>query len=406
MSYFSCTLDCGLRIIHEQTNSPVTYCGFAINTGTRDEASTESGMAHLVEHLIFKGTTHRKAWHILNRMENVGGDLNAYTTKEETVVYSAFMNEYFSRAVELLVDIVYNSTFPQEELEKEIEVVIDEIASYKDSPSELIYDDFEALVFDKHALGRDILGDPEKLRQYTSEDVARFVSRYYKPSNMVFFVRGKLTSNRVLSTLEKFMAPIPSGEVTIQRAPALYLPPKHIVVEKDTHQTHVMLGGRAFGYFDRKRDILFLLNNILGGPGMNSRLNISLREKRGLVYGVDSSVTSYTDAGIFTIYYGVDSDDLDKSLSLVHKELSRLREERLTPLKLGTVKKQLIGQMGVSSDNSESLSLGIARTFLHQNRCDSFEEIAKRFMSISSTELLEVANEVFEEQKLFSLIYK
>ena len=192
MSYFSCTLDCGLRIIHEQTNSPVTYCGFAINTGTRDEASTESGMAHLVEHLIFKGTTHRKAWHILNRMENVGGDLNAYTTKEETVVYSAFMNEYFSRAVELLVDIVYNSTFPQEELEKEIEVVIDEIASYKDSPSELIYDDFEALVFDKHALGRDILGDPEKLRQYTSEDVARFVSRYYKPSNMVFFVRGKL----------------------------------------------------------------------------------------------------------------------------------------------------------------------------------------------------------------------
>lgn len=406
MSYFSCTLNNGLRIIHEYIESPVTYCGFAINAGTRDEMPKESGMAHLVEHLIFKGTKHRKAWHILNRMENVGGDLNAYTTKEETVVYSAFMNQYFGRAVDLLVDIVFNSTFPQDELDKEIEVVIDEIASYKDSPSELIYDEFESQIFAKHPLGRDILGNPEKLRKYKSEDIQRFVTRYYQPNNMVFFVRGKLSSNRVVNTISKFVDNIPFKEVAIIRDVPQLLPIENIVRIKETHQDHVMIGGAAYGMFDRKRDILFLLNNILGGPGMNSRLNISLREKKGLVYGIDSSITSYTDAGIFTVYYGVNPEDLDKSLDLVHKELKRLREERLTPLKLGMVKKQLIGQLGVASDNNESLSLGVAKIFLHKNSCDSFEEMIKRFETISSSELLEVANDVFDESRLSSLIYK
>ncbi len=406
MGYFTFTLDNGLRVIHEKTSSPVTYCGFAINAGTRDESLEESGMAHLVEHLIFKGTTHRRAWHILNRMENVGGDLNAYTTKEETVVYSAFLKEYFARAVELLGDIVFNSTFPQDEIQKEIEVVIDEINSYKDSPSELIYDEFEGLVFNKHALGRDILGNPEALRKYTSEDVLRFVKRYYRPNNMVFFVRGNITANRVVSTVEKYLASYQSEPVLMYREQPSLVESFNREVIKDTHQAHVMIGGRSYNFFSEKRDGLLLLNNILGGPGMNSKLNLSLREKHGLVYGVDSSITSYTDSGIFFIYYGVDHEDLDKSLKLVFKELEKLRENKLSDMKLSIAKKQLIGQLAVASDNSENLSLGIARTFLHRDKCEQFNTIIERIQKVTSATIQEVARELFDESKLSSLIYR
>lgn len=406
MSYFSFTLNNGLRVIHEQTSSAVTYCGFAINAGTRDESIDESGMAHLVEHLIFKGTTHRRAWHILNRMENVGGELNAYTTKEETVVYSAFLTEYFNRAVDLLADIVFNSTFPQNEIDKEVEVIIDEINSYKDSPSDLIYDDFEAMLFKNHALGRDILGDPEKLRAYRSEDVVRFVKRYYKPNNMVFFVRGNISNKKVTSVVNRYLGEYPSEPFILYRELSPILPADNLIIHKDTHQAHVMIGGKGYSYFDKKRDFLFLLNNILGGPGMNSRLNISLREKRGLVYGIDSSLTSYTDTGLFSIYYGVDYEDLDQSLELVNRELKLLRDQKLTDSKLSTAKKQLIGQIGVSSDNNESLCLGLARTFLHKNHCDTFEEIVSKFMDITADDILEVANKVYTPENLSSLIYR
>ena len=406
MSYLEYTLSNGLRIILDQTPSKVAYCGYAINVGTRDEFDTESGMAHFVEHLLFKGTKHRKAWHILNRMENVGGDLNAYTSKEETVVYSAFLVEHFNRAVDLLTDIVFHSTYPQEELEKEIEVVCEEISSYKDSPSELIFDEFESLIFENHPLGRDILGDEQRLRTYQSEDVHRFTSRFYKPNNMVFFVRGNLSLKRVIDTVENFTKEIPSGEVPIHRITPDIIPAVKQVELKDTHQAHVMIGSRGFHQFDKNRDAQYLLNNILGGPGMNNKLNLSLREKQGLVYSVESNISSYTDAALFSIYFGTDPNDADRCIELVLKELKLLRDNRLTSLKLSMAKKQLLGQIGVASDSSESMALGMGKTFLHYKKCDSFERIYQKITSLTELDLLHVANEVFDEIKLFYLIYK
>ena len=278
------TLPNGMRIIHESSASKVAYCGFAVDAGTRDELENEQGMAHFVEHLIFKGTAKRKAWHILNRMENVGGDLNAYTNKEETVIYSAFLTEHFGRAFELLVDIVFHSTFPQREIEKETEVIIDEIQSYEDNPSELIFDDFEDLIFRGHPLGRNILGNPEQLKLFRCEDAAAFTARFYHPNNMVFFVLGNLSFKKVVLMAKKLLADIPATPVHYGRTPPPLYVPEHLVVHKDTHQAHVMIGSRGYNAYDDKRTALYLLNNVLGGPGMNSRLNVSLRERRGLVY--------------------------------------------------------------------------------------------------------------------------
>ena len=363
----------GLRIIHEPSASKVAYCGFAVDAGTRDELENEQGMAHFVEHLIFKGTAKRKAWHILNRMENVGGDLNAYTNKEETMIYSAFLTEHFGRAFELLTDIVFHSTFPQREIEKETEVIIDEIQSYEDNPSELIFDDFEDLIFRGHPLGRNILGNP---------------------------------GQQVVRWAEKLLADLPAVAVDNRRTPPPLYVPEHLVVHKDTHQAHVMIGSRGYNAYDDKRTALYLLNNILGGPGMNSRLNVSLRERRGLVYNVESNLTSYTDTGTFCIYFGCDPADLDYCTRLVYKELKRLRDARMTSSQLAAAKKQLIGQIGVASDNNENNALGMGKTFLHYDKCETSEAVFHRIEQLTSEVLLEVANEMFAEDYLSTLIYR
>lgn len=400
------TLPNGLRIIHEPSASKVAYCGFAIDAGTRDEGENEQGMAHFVEHLIFKGTRKRKAWHILNRMENVGGDLNAYTNKEETVVYAAFLTEHFDRAAELLADIVFHSTFPQNEIEKETEVIIDEIQSYEDTPSELIFDDFEDMIFRNHPLGRNILGRPEQLKTFRSEDAAAFTSRFYRPSNMVFFILGNFDFRKIVRRIEKLTADIlPAGVENRRTPPPLYVP-ERLVVPKETHQAHVMIGSRGYNAYDDKRTALYLLNNILGGPGMNSRLNVSLRERRGLVYTVESNLTSYTDTGAFCIYFGTDPDDVDICLRLTYKEMKRMRDVKMTSSQLAAAKKQLIGQIGVASDNNENNALGMAKTFLHYNKYESSESVFRRIEALTAEELLEVANEMFAEEYLSTLIYK
>ena len=368
----------GLRIIHEPSVSKVAYCGFAVDAGTRDELENEQGMAHFVEHLIFKGTAKRKAWHILNRMENVGGDLNAYTNKEETVIYSAFLTE----------------------------VIIDEIQSYEDNPSELIFDDFEDLIFRGHPLGRNILGNPGQLKLFRSEDAAAFTSRFYHPGNMVFFVLGNLDFRQVVRWAEKLLADIPAMAVDNRRMPPPLYVPEHLVVHKDTHQAHVMIGSRGYNAYDDKRTALYLLNNVLGGPGMNSRLNVSLRERRGLVYNVESNLTSYTDTGTFCIYFGCDPADLDYCTRLVYKELKRLRDVRMTSSQLAAAKKQLIGQIGVASDNNENNALGMGKTFLHYNKCETSEAVFHRIEQLTSEALLEVANEMFAEDYLSTLIYR
>lgn len=396
----------GLRIIHCPSPTDVVYCGYAINAGTRDEQDNEQGMAHFVEHLLFKGTSHRKAWHILNRMENVGGDLNAFTNKEETIVYSTFLKEHFMRAAELLTDIVFHSTFPENQIEKEVEVIIDEIQSYEDSPAELIFDDFEELIFPNHPLGRNILGKPELLRSFGTEDALRFTRSRYRTGNMVFFIMGNIEFRKIVRTIEKITNDIPAfQEESINRLTPPDYVPRDITINRDTHQSHVMIGTRAYDAHDKRRTGLYLLNNILGGPGMNSRLNIALREKNALVYNVESNLTSYTDTGVFSIYFGCDPEDKERCIELARKELKKLRENLMKDSQLSAAKKQIIGQLGVASDNFENCALDMGKCFLHYNRYEEKEEVYKRIENISASEILDIANDIFSEKNLSTLVY-
>lgn len=406
MNYFSHTLPNGLRMVHLPVDSPVSYCGFAVNAGTRDEGADEFGLAHFVEHMMFKGTQKRRAWHILNRMENVGGELNAYTTKEETFVYSIFMEEHYARAFELLTDLAFHSQFPQQEMEKEVDVIMDEINSYEDSPSELIFDEFENQMFSGHALGHNILGDEKSLLSFTPESGRSFMRRFYAPENMVFFSMGRIDFKRIVKLAEKALSDIAFPVAERNRVAPGEIAPCARRVHKETHQSHVLIGGKSYSLHDERRIPLFMLNNLLGGPGMNNRLNVSLREKHGLVYNVESNVTSYTDTGIASIYFGTDPKNMDKALSLVHKELARLRDVTLTDGQLDAAKKQVIGQLGVSGDNREGLFLGLGKSFLHYNRYDSQQDVFSRIEKLTPRNLQEVANEVFATDQLFSLIYE
>ena len=408
MAYSTTTLSCGLRLVHTPSATDVTYCGFCIDAGTRDELPEESGMAHFIEHLLFKGTSHRRAWHILNRLESVGGDLNAFTSKEDTTVYAAVPTAHFQRAAELLTDIVFNSTFPQHEIDKEVEVIIDEIQSYEDSPSELIFDQFEDLIYHGHPLGRNILGNPDRLRNYTSADALAFVRRCYRLQDMVFFVRTSLPLQKVVNTLERLMAKTDVqsvGNRQQREAPVPYQP-QQLTCHRDTHQAHVMLGGRSFHPEEGKRTGLYVLNNLLGGPGMNSRLNLSLRERHGLVYNVESNLTNYTDTGTFCIYFGCDVADVEKCLHLCHAELKRLIDTPLSASQLRAVKQQLKGQLVVACDNFENNILDLAKAYLHYDKTEEMEEIYQRIDALSTIDLQQIAAEVFATDKLSSLIYQ
>ncbi len=404
--YQSYTLSNGLRLVYKPTQSAVSYCGFTVNAGTRDEAEAYSGLAHFVEHTIFKGTTHRRSSHILNRMEVVGGELNAYTSKEETVVYSIFPGAHVARAMELLGDLVADSQFPDKELRKEREVVVDEINSYRDTPSELIYDEFESLLFEGCSLGRNILGNVESLGRIDSGVARRFLTDYYTPENMVFFFMGATPFNRVCRLAERYFGSLSRPLVTLRRTfPPLAVPFTR-QVEMDTHQSHVIIGARACNLYDKRRRSLLLLNNMLGGPGMNSLLNVSLREKRGYVYTVESSVTSYTDTGLFAIYFGTDHRYTQRCIELVKRELRRLRDQRLSTSRLSAAKRQFMGQIEVSTDNSENTALALGKSFLRYGRFDSLAEIALLMERITADDVLAVANELFAEDNLSMLIYE
>lgn len=398
------TLSNGLRIIHRHFPSEISYCGVVVNTGTRDEYSGESGMAHLVEHMLFKGTQKRKAHHIANRMENVGGELNAYTTKEETFFYTAFLEEYFSRAAELLSDILFHSEFAPHQIEREREVILDEINSYNDSPSELIYDDFENMVFAGHEMGHYVLGDPASLQSFDRESIMRFVKRQYQPQEMVFFSFGKTSFERVIRQVEKFFT-VTSGIVPVKErmVPHLFSPHADRFC-KNTAQSHVMMGCNTFSMHHPGKYALYLLNNILGGGNMNSRLNVSLREKRGLAYNVESSVTYYTDTGLFAIYFACDPKNREQCIRLILKEIDRIKEVTLTPLQLSLAKRQWKGQLGIASENNENNALGMAKNYLHFNRYTSLEELFSTIDALTSQEMKEVASEIFSSP-LFELSY-
>ncbi len=411
-----------MRIIHMMSPTHVAYCGIAIDAGTRNEQPSEQGMAHFCEHIMFKGTHKRRAWHILNRMEAVGGDLNAYTNKEETVVYAAFMKEHLARATELIADVVFNSTYPQHEIDKEAEVIVEEIESYNDTPSELIFDEFEDIIFKGHPLGHDILGTKEKVRSFRTEDAIQFTQRLYRPERMVFFVFGNYAFERVKKTAEKYLqnhnsrSTLHASRSTLHSQPStLHASPfkfhasskgETIVRNKGTHQAHVMMGCPAYPSNDKKRVALYFLNNLIGGPGMNSILNIALREHHGLVYTVESSLTNYTDTATFAIYFGCDAEDVEKCLRIVRKELDKLMQTPLTKRQFEAAMKQIRGQIGVACDNFENYALDMAKSFLHYNKFEGVEDTFQHLNQLTPELLQEVAQDLFSEQNLTTLIFQ
>ena len=402
------TLPNGIRIIHKQCLGAVSCCGFAINAGTRHELMEEQGIAHFIEHMLFKGTTHRRPFQILNRMENVGGELNAYTTKEETFIYSIFLQEDYELAIDLLSDLVFYSTFPAGEIDKERKVILDEIDSYKDSPSDLIFDDFEDLLFAGHPIGRNILGNPACLDKFDNSSFVGFYNRNYSTDRIVFFSQSAMDLKKLKRLIEKHVGSISprilKNVFPIEKPIAQQGVKKSLF--KETHQAHVVYGNKSFSLFENERYGMYLLNNILGGPGMNSRLNVALREHSGLVYSAESNVTSYSDTGLFTIYFGTEQTQIDHCLIIVEKELKRLRENKLTLSQWHAAKKQLYGQMMISSENKESQTLDMGKSMLHFNKYDSMKEVVQKIENFTPQSLLEIANEVLDPKAMSLLIYK
>ena len=434
MKYNTYTLDNGLRIIHLPSDSKVVYCGYQINAGTRNEEPGEEGLAHFCEHVTFKGTERRKAWHILNCLESVGGDLNAYTNKEGTVYYSAILKEHIARAVDLLTDIVFHSVYPQAEIDKEVEVICDEIESYNDSPAELIYDEFENIIFKDSPLGHNILGTAEQVRSFKTEDALRFTKKLYRPDNAIFFAYGDIDFKKLVKLLKtlnmkhgtlNFMnsktSETPTAEMEAGDANHKVQSSKFkvqskevqskvegqtIVMQKNTHQAHVMIGTRAYDVNDSRRMPLYLLNNMLGGPGMNAKLNLALREHNGLVYTVESTMAAYGDTGIWSIYFGCDEHDVKRCLRLVRKELDKFMQKPLSEAQLKAAKKQIKGQVGVACDNRENFALDFGKSFLHYGWEKNVDRLYEQVDEITAEQIQAVAKELFDKDRLTTLIFK
>ena len=458
MKYNTYTLDNGLRIIHLPSDSQVVYCGYQINAGTRNEEPGEEGLAHFCEHVTFKGTERRKAWHILNCLESVGGDLNAYTNKEGTVYYSAILKEHIARAVDLLSDIVFHSVYPQTEIDKEVEVICDEIESYNDSPAELIYDEFENILFKGSPLGHNILGTAEQVRAFKTEDALRFTQKLYRPDNAIFFAYGDIDFKKLVKLIQKALGECPKGrelacstdcksaetpteeriaektpteERIAEETPTGETPTEEmeagdanhkvqsskfnvqskvagqtIVMQKNTHQAHVMIGTRAYDVNDDRRMPLYLLNNMLGGPGMNAKLNLALREHNGLVYTVESTMVAYGDTGTWSIYFGCDEHDVKRCLRLVRKELDKFMQKPLSDAQLKAAKKQIKGQIGVACDNRENFALDFGKSFLHYGWEKNVDRLYEQVDEITATQIQAVAQELFDKDRLTTLIFK
>ncbi len=410
MNYNTHTLANGLRIIHLPSAQPVVYCGYAVGAGTRDEElGREEGMAHFCEHITFKGTERRSSMKILGHLDSVGGDLNAFTNKEETVYHAAVLKDNIGRAVDLLTDIVFHSTYPQAEIDKEVEVIVDEIESYNDSPAELVYDLFENAVFSGHPLGHNILGTAEKLRRYTTADALRFTRRYYRPDNSVFFAYGDVDFARLVRLLERANT-VAADEVCCDcKQSAATLPPyvaQHIEHHMDTHLAHVMVGTRAYDVHDERRIALYLLNNILGGPGMTARLNVSLRERNALVYTVESMAQSYSDTGLWAVYFGCDPKNVNRCLRLIRRELDKVMQRPLSDAQLRAAKRQIRGQIGIACDSRESFALDFAKSYLHYGWKKDVTALCERIDALTAADLQRVAQDLFAEERLTSLVVK
>mgnify|MGYP002767222155 FL=1 len=407
MKYNIATLDNGLRIIHLPNTSKIAYCGYQIKAGTRNEKPGDEGLAHFCEHVTFKGTQAHTSTAIINKLESVGGDLNAFTNKEDTVFYSAIPVEHFAKAVDVLSDIVFYSIFPQAEIDKEVEVICDEIESYNDSPAELIYDEFENLVFKGHPLGHNILGSADRVRSFATADAMRFTQQYYRPDNAIFFVYGNIDFKRLVKTLEK-LTPKQQQESVVDEALVVANGklPELTILNHDTHQAHVMIGNRAYSATHPLRIPLYLLNNMLGGPGMNARLNVILRERRGLVYSVESSMVCYGDTGLWSVYFGCDPHDVNRCVRLVKGEFKRLMEKPLPEKTLAAAKRQIKGQLAVACDNNENFAIDFGKSFLHFGDEKDIEKLYQKIDAVTAEQIQQVAKEIFDKDSLATLVIK
>ncbi len=401
--YLTATLENGMRIIYMPSDSEVVYCGIGMQAGARQDAEGQEGLAHFCEHLSFKGTQRHSAMQILNGLERVGGDLNAFTNKEDTVFYATVMREHLARAVDLLFDIVFFSQYPEKEIHREAEVVCDEIESYNDSPAELIYDEFENRVFQGHPLGHNILGSRQRVLSFTSQDARQFTRRYYRPDHAVFFVYGKVDFHRLLKSIPVVpiteSAPLPEHTSTKEQ-PA----PAPSGEKGSGNLSHVMMGARTFGFDDARRMPLYVLNNILGGPGMNARLNLTLREHYGLVYTVESALSSYSDTGCWSVYFGCDHDDVKRCMQLVRRELDRVMQKPFSDRQLAAAKRQLKGQLLIACDNREQFAIDFGRHFLHYGRERHVSELLQRIDDVTAAQMQDVAQAIFTPEHIQTLI--
>ncbi|MFH0866450.1 MAG: pitrilysin family protein [Bacteroidota bacterium] len=404
--YQDFTLTNGIRVVHRQTKSLVSHFAIIINAGSRDENEHEHGIAHFIEHVIFKGTSKRKSYQVLSRMENVGGEINAFTTKEDTCIYSSFLNKYYERAIELISDIIFDSIFPEKEIEKEKDVVLDEINSYKDNPAEEIIDEFEKQLFGNHSIGRYILGIPESVRSFSRSKLKKFIRRCYNTDQVVICSVGNIPFDELIKLSTKFFGDRKNNSRQWNRKHFRNYKPFEKIIKKPVHQIHCIIGNIAYSNQDKMKNPMILLNNILGGQGMNSRLSMNIREKFGICYNIDSSYNPYSDTGSFGIYMGTEEQYIEKVISLVHKELAKLRDNKAGTLQFKYAKQQLIGQLAISYDHNLNEMLSMGKSFLVYKKVDSLEDINRKIENITAMQLMEAANEIFETKKLSTLIFR
>src|SRR5574344_51016 len=399
------TLNNGIRIVFRQNNSIVTHSGVYVNIGSRDEVGNDEGMAHFIEHSIFKGTEHRHSYHILNRIDGVGGELNAFTTKEETCIYASSLSIHLERCLELFADILFHSTFPEKEITKEKDVVLEEINSYKDYPAELIYDDFEEMIYKGHPLSHNILGTAKNVKRFTPQAIRQFFERNYTTDRMVLSVVGSVDFKKLVKYCERYFGEYPQRSSAANRS----VPPQvhnfNTTLNKRTHQLHAMVGCPTYNAFEEKKVGFTLLNNIIGGPAMNSRLNVAIREKYGFCYNIESQYTPFTDAGLFYIYAGIDADARDKFLDIVLHELHAFCENPLSPLQLHAAQQQLIGQIAINNELALNEMQAIGKSYMVYDRVDTIEEMSRDIESVTAKEVQDIANEVFCEGAFSFLFY-
>jgi predicted Zn-dependent peptidase len=405
MDYQVHQLQNGIRVLHKPNPSNISHACIIINAGSRDEDQAKDGLAHFIEHLLFKQTEKRNTNQILNRLELVGADLNAYTTKEYTCVHASFLKPHLERSLDLFEDIIFHSVFPEEEMKKEKEVILDEISSYQDQPDEAINDDFEDLLFEGHTLGRNILGTPESVKSFKKKDIQLFMKSNYRTDEIIIGIFGDYDFKTVIRISEKLYGKIPANLPARVREKISPYTPKHSIFSKPINQAHCVIGNRSYSFHHKHRTAFLLLNNLLGGTGMSSRLNLEIREKYGIAYTIESNYTPMSDTGIFSIYFGTDTEKTGKALKLLEKELKKLRDQQLGPVQLQQAKHKFIGQIALGEENRMGLIISMSKSLLDFNRVDSLEEVFAKINKVTAPQLLEIANEMFDLKQLSSLIF-